>query len=240
MALPAAAVLFLAACGDDVGATTAPPEASPTTTVGAAGDESTESAPDEETASEETSEATSEAPAEEDAADDTAEEEVTGQQTGDEPAADDGDETGSSRDNPLPLGQQFTVGDWQVTITSATLDATDVVLDENQFNEPPVDGRQFVLVEVEATYNGDETGLAWLDLDFSIVGSGGNTFSYGVDDYCGVVPGDLLMQSEQFAGATVTGNVCFSVTSDQVDGAVVSVSEMMDWTGDVVVFVALT
>lgn len=126
-----------------------------------------------------------------------------------------------TRDNPLPLGTRIEMGDWTVAVTEVTLDATEQVLEENRFNDPPVEGRQFVVFTVDATYEGDDSGTAWLDLSWAIVGSAGNTFATGSDDYCGVIPGSLDDTGETFPGGSVSGDVCFSVASDQLDGATI-------------------
>lgn len=141
-----------------------------------------------------------------------------------------GNSSTSGRDNPVQAGAPITVGDWEVVVHTANLDATDQVLDENEFNDGPVDGRQFVMAPVTVTYNGTETGTPWLDLQFTVVGSAGNTFGIGsMDDDCGVVPDALNDVGEMFAGATAEGNVCVAVPSEQVDGAVWAVENSFEF-----------
>jgi hypothetical protein len=121
----------------------------------------------------------------------------------------------------LPAGTTFALSDrvdgegeavelWEVMLSPTDTDATDEVLAENEFNEI-AEGRRAVMTEVTATYVGPETGNAWVDLDLTYLGSDGNTFAYGDDDYCGVIPNDLSDHGEQFPGATVAGNVCHAV-----------------------------
>lgn len=121
------------------------------------------------------------------------------------------------------------MGDWTLAITDVDVDATDEVLDENEFNDPPVDGRQFVMFSVDATYVGEDSGTAWTDFDFGIVGGQGNTFSTGSDDRCGVIPDDLTDTGETFPDGSVSGNVCFSVESDQIEGGTIRVEEMLSF-----------
>lgn len=136
-----------------------------------------------------------------------------------------------TRENPLPIGTTIEMGDWKLTVTDVALDATEAIMSENEFNEPPVDGRQFLLFGVEATYDGTDSGTAWLDFSWAVVGSGGNTFgdSGDLEDYCGVIPNDLNEAGEAFPGASVSGNVCFSVPSDQVDGSTIRIEELMSF-----------
>lgn len=177
-----------------------------------------------------TEEATPEAP-EEDAAAETTDEPAV-EETATEDATEDASEMGT-RENPLPLGTVITMGDWEVTVTDVMLNANDAVAAENEFNEPPVDGRQFVMFGVDATYKGTESGNPWLDFSWGIVGSGGNTFSGGgTDDYCGVIPDDLMEEGEAFPDASVTGNICYSVPSDQVEGSTIRVEDTFSFTNE--------
>lgn len=126
---------------------------------------------------------------------------------------------------PYPIGAPFTVGDWTLTVDAAETDATEAVLAENPFNTRPDDGRQYVMWRVVATYRGEEAGLTWLDLDWTVVGSAGNTFAAGSGLGCGVVPDSLSDVGEVSPGVTVVGNVCAAVATDQVVGAVLFVEE---------------
>lgn len=131
-----------------------------------------------------------------------------------------------TRTNPAAIGATARIGDWEVTITDVDLDATAVVLEENQFNDRPADGRSFVLWSIEATYNGDDSGTAWIDLNWKVVGAAGNSFGSGMDDSCGVVPDDLFNKGETFPGGVVTGNVCVSAETEQLDGGTILVEEL--------------
>lgn len=140
-----------------------------------------------------------------------------------------------SREDPIALGDEIKVQDWTVVVNEVSV-GTDEILAENQFNEPPAEGSEFVLISVDATYTGAESGTAWLDLDLTVLGTSGNTF----DSYsCGVIPNDLDENGEQFAGSTVSGNICAELPDDQFDGALLIVEEWMSWD-DERTFAALT
>ncbi len=148
----------------------------------------------------------------------------------DDAASADADETAlGTRDNPLEVGTRIEMGEWSLAVTEVDLDATDRVMEANEFNDPPVDGRQFVLFEVEATYEGEDSGTAWLDFSWAIVGAAGNTFSTGSDDYCGVIPDALDDTGETFSGGSVSGNVCFSVDADQIEGGTIRIEESLSF-----------
>lgn len=143
-----------------------------------------------------------------------------------EGAPDEGGPLGT-RDNPLQLGTRIELAGWTLTVTEVTKDATDLVMAENEFNDPAADGRQFVMFHVDASYEGDESGDPWLDFAWAIVGAGGNTYGASGDfeDYCGVIPNALDEQGETYPGGSVEGNVCYSVAADQVDGATIRIEE---------------
>lgn len=145
-----------------------------------------------------------------------------------------------TREDPLGAGEEFQVGDYTVVINEIQLDAADAVMEENQFNEPPAEGRQFVLVNLDAVYEGDETGNAFWDLAWMVLGSGGNTYGGGgaMEDSCGTIPSDLIEGGEQFPDSTVTGNICVSVPTDQLDGAQLIIEPLLSLDGERV-FVAL-
>lgn len=120
-----------------------------------------------------------------------------------------------TRENPVPIGTAATVGEWEVTVTSVNPNAADVVAAENQFNDPPAEGSNFVLISFTATYRGADSGTFWTDSSYKVLGAGGNTF----DDSCGVIPSPVMDAGETFSGATIEANMCFSVEAAQLDGA---------------------
>jgi len=146
---------------------------------------------------------------------------IAGQRDDDDAAsdADAGDAAPSgpvgTRDNPTPLGESAVIGDYTVRVVDVVPDATDLVLAENQFNDPPAAGTQFFLVGLEVTYTGSETGQPGFDLTAQAVGDRAVAYS-PFDASCGVVPDDQFAASELFPGGTTQFNVCWAVeTSDE-------------------------
>ena len=124
-----------------------------------------------------------------------------------------------TRENPIPLGQEAQVGDWKITVTGATLDASDLATDATY--EPLEAGSQVVLIDLAATYIGEESGAIMMDMTYKFVGSGGNTYEWlpvGLD-------GDITDEGEVFPGASVSGYLSFAVASDQVSGGTLSLEE---------------
>lgn len=126
-----------------------------------------------------------------------------------------------TRENPIPLGEEAQVGSWKVKVVGATLDATEEVLGYNEFNEEPEPGKQYVLIEAEATRTGEEAAAFWVDMSYVFVGSGGNTFDAGYAD----VPDSLSDSGEAYPGASISGSLVFQVASDQVAGGTLRMEE---------------
>jgi hypothetical protein len=139
---------------------------------------------------------------------------------------------GSTRENPLPLGQEAQIGDWNVKVANVNLNATDLITSDD-WSDPPKAGNQYVLVDLEATYTGSESGSFWADMSYSFVGSGGNTF--GLPEGFASSPHPISDAGEAFSGASIAGDVLFEVASDQVAGGVLMIEEFA-FEGDRVFF----
>lgn len=132
------------------------------------------------------------------------------------PAPSDGTALGT-RANPALFGSTAQIGDWQVTLLAADLDAEERVIAENMFNDRAPEGFRLILIEVEATYVGSDSGDPFWDLSWKLVGNRGNTF----EDSCGVIPTPLRDGGETFPGGAVTGNICIVAPADQLAGGAV-------------------
>jgi hypothetical protein len=127
---------------------------------------------------------------------------------------------GTDPNSPLPAGTEVVAGDWRVAFSNVVSDATEAVTAEDEFNEEPAEGHQYFMFQVDATYEGDESGFAGEEL---LVGVTFNNTVY--TEYCGVIPNDFFYTPEVFAGGTVTGNVCVTVPSEGVEDAAISVED---------------
>lgn len=112
---------------------------------------------------------------------------------------------------PTPLGTTTAVGpDWQVTVAGPARDITAEVLAENSFNEPPPAGYHYVGVDMTFAFNGSASASP-AQVSLGSVGSDNVQHS----GYCGVVPGEIDLYTELFAGGTASGTYCMIVA----DGA---------------------
>lgn len=127
-----------------------------------------------------------------------------------------------TRGKPIPSGDAAVVGDYEVMVIGFTPDATDVVLDFNEFNDPPPDGSVYTLIRLEFTYVGDESGEPWLDVSWA--GVGDSSVSSEVGD-CFSYPDDLFELGELFPGGTADGNICLTVVEDDVDSLLLILEE---------------
>lgn len=142
---------------------------------------------------------------------------------------------GADRDSPVALGDTASVGDYDLTVISVTPDATDVVMEENQFNEPRAEGKQFFLARIAVTYNGSESGVPAAELNFQAVGdleAGYATYT----DTCGVIPDDAYLVTDLFEGGTAEFNVCWAIDSEDEDSLVMYVESFLDFDGEPVWF----
>ena len=121
-----------------------------------------------------------------------------------------------TRENPFPLGATIANSNWEVTVNSVELGATDKVLAENPFNEKPADGMAYGLANVTAKYVGEETGTAW-EVSIKYVSESGNTAETSM-----VVTPEELSSAELYPDASETGNVVF--THPEGDAGVLKVS----------------
>lgn len=118
-------------------------------------------------------------------------------------------------DDPIPFGAVGRVGEWELSVTDVVADANTLVMDAFDFNDPPAEGEQFVLVRLELTYRGEQPGATLLDLGFRVEAQGGRTYDE-FDDTCGLFPDEIDQVAETPTGETRSGTMCWSVATDDV------------------------
>jgi hypothetical protein len=131
----------------------------------------------------------------------------------DEPAA---TGPGSSRDEPVPLGDSIDVESLRYTIQNVNLDANLETVSE--FPSTPAAGRRVVLARILAEHigeDGDESVQVY-ESDFSLTGSNNVLYdSFDDETSCGFL--DESLGGEMFPGGEVDGYVCFQVPEDETD-----------------------
>lgn len=127
----------------------------------------------------------------------------------------DGD-LGESRDNPAPIGSEITGGDWTVTINSVT------TADSDSMGQKPAQGATLLVINMTATYNGDdEQGeSAWATVEY--VTADGTTID-STDSF--FVPENQFDSLQTvYAGASVEGDQMIEVPADNWQDGVLAVS----------------
>jgi len=128
------------------------------------------------------------------------------------------DAVGTSRDNPTPLGSAITGGDWTVTINSVT------TADADSLGQAPEAGSALLVVNMTATYNGNDSQGAtpWASIGF--VTAEGTTID-SLDGSTLFLPDDQFDSlSTVYEGASVTGDKMIEVPADGWQNGVLAVS----------------
>lgn len=105
---------------------------------------------------------------------------------------------------------------WEVEVTGPPVDRTSEVLEGNQFNEPPPEGRRYVIAPIKVTYVSGPAPASLFDLNFKVVGPSAVVFTT-FDPSCGAVPDALDTLAELFPGGVVEGNLCWVTPTDDID-----------------------
>lgn len=126
-----------------------------------------------------------------------------------------------TRNNPYPIGSKITDGDWDLVVNSVTLDATQAISAANAFNDAPASGSQFLMVNITATYNGNDPDGKDPLVSVDYVTKDGNTID-GTEKL--IVPPDQFdMMKTLYEGASTTGNLAFEVPSATVGDGTLAV-----------------
>lgn len=142
------------------------------------------------------------------------------------PGGSDNGESGSSdlgttRDNPAPLGSEISGGDWAVTINSVK------TADQDSMGQKPASGSTLLVVNMTATYTGDDEqgDSAFVTVDFvtpdgtTIDSTSGSTFFIAENEF------DVL--KKLYNGASVKGDQMIEVPADSWKDGVLAVSPDM-------------
>jgi hypothetical protein len=127
-----------------------------------------------------------------------------------------------TRENPSPIGSVVESEDWRVVINSATLAASDAVAAANEFNDPPAEGSEYILVNYSATYVGDDSNgqmPAFVSLEY-VTADGRTINSF---DKTVIAPDAINSSNTLYKDGTVTGNVAFEVPSATAGQGVLAV-----------------
>jgi len=89
-------------------------------------------------------------------------------------------------------------------------DAWPLIKLENQFNDPPQEGKRMIMVTLAVTNVAGEESVTLSDANFRILGEYQTPYStFGNSTRCGVAPDDLFGKVKP--GETMKGNICIQV-----------------------------
>ena len=143
------------------------------------------------------------------------------EQNNDETSAEEG-----TRDNPLPLGSAIRSGDWEVTLNSVDLNATEAVLSENPLNDEPEEGNGYITANVTATYLGDDpAGETPAGVRVEYVSASGNSFDTTASMV--IVPNYFNRSETLYEGASTTGNFGVEVPLEDIEHGQILLSPSM-------------
>lgn len=151
---------------------------------------------------------------------DVVDDDAAGEETG---TAADGEE--GTRDNPLALGSTISASDWEVTVNSVDLNATEAVLAENPLNETPDAENTYIMANITATYIGDspDGDTPWVDVEF--VSATGNSYDGTMSMI--VVPEGFNSSDTLYEGASTTGNFGIEVPTEALEEGTLRVAPTM-------------
>lgn len=120
-----------------------------------------------------------------------------------------------SFDDPIPVGQAYVLGLYEIEVLAADRDAGPELTKFDAGNPAPPEGQQHVLVELAVRFT-DANGLGNpASIPFFVSDGTGRWFNF--DAHCGRVPDDLTEVGFVEQGDELTGNVCFTVPAEATD-----------------------
>lgn len=130
------------------------------------------------------------------------------------PATDLDPSTIGSLEDPVPAGQAYILGLYEIEVRAVNRDASQLLREHEAGNPAPPDGRQHLIVEIAIRFT-DRAGLGNpASVPFFV--SDGTARWNDFEAACGVVPDSVLGSGLLEAGDEVVANVCFTVPSDVV------------------------
>ncbi len=90
-----------------------------------------------------------------------------------------------SRENPLLIGTEVSIGDWSVAVGPQRIGTESIAEYWADYFRPPQEGFEYYFIPVTATYQGEETGTAWKELEIKFVGDDARTYGGDCPSYPG-------------------------------------------------------
>jgi len=119
-------------------------------------------------------------------------------------------------DSPVPAGQAYVLGLYEIEVLAVDRDAAEALAEHDPSNPPPPADQRHVLVEVAVRFT-DATGLGNpASIPFFV--SDGTAEWSALTSRCGEVPEPLAEAGLLEQGDEAVGNLCFTVPAEAVEG----------------------
>ncbi|MDO4260263.1 MAG: hypothetical protein Q4C87_12170 [Actinomycetaceae bacterium] len=126
-----------------------------------------------------------------------------------------------TRENPFPIGTPLSNYEWIFTVNHVDLDATEAVTSFNRFNQVPVDGYTYILLDVTVTYIGNDPNGAIPFMRVEYVSPQGHSYD-SLGTYADI-PYSLDSTSSLYSGASVRGNIDLVVPTEGLEDGVLAI-----------------
>ena len=120
-------------------------------------------------------------------------------------------------EDPIPFGQAYVLGLYEIEVLAVERDAEATLRDFNRSTTAAPDGRQHVLVELAIRFT-DSSGVG-NPASIPLFLSDGTAQWHDFEASCGAVPDSILATGLIEQGDEATGNACFTVPVEVVDTA---------------------
>ena len=123
---------------------------------------------------------------------------------------------GTKRSSPIPYGQKFQAGNFDIQVTAFDEDAWPEIMElQRATNPPPAQGHRYVMwtIKVENKRGSFDHSESVTKSSFELVGSRGVQYSPRGQNRCLVIPDEL--SASVFLDGFTEGNICFSVPTDE-------------------------
>jgi hypothetical protein len=135
-------------------------------------------------------------------------------------------ELGLKRSAPAPFGEAVITEDWEITIVDVLRGevAFQMIQEANQFNDPPADGMEYLLVKVHVKYIGVTDSAQTMDSSsFKSTGSASTVY-----DVPSVVKPEPSLDVALYPGGEYDGWVALTVATDETD-VILVFQPWIDW-----------
>lgn len=130
------------------------------------------------------------------------------------PSTDLAPDTIGSIEDPVPAGQAYILGLYEIEVVGVERDASSTLQDFDPANPSPSQGRQHLIVEVAVRFTDDDGLGNPATIPFFV--SDGTARWNDFESTCGAVPDALVGAGLVEKGQEAVGNVCFTVPTEVV------------------------